>query len=297
MIRADERTSSARGARARGVAKLLSSDERGTVTVVAVACLFLILTLCLFLTDLGMFLAAKHQAQNAADAAAIAAVQESFPLFGTGSDPDSAARRIALANGARLQSLEFARDGEMAVVEVTVSSPSLLLARLGLGSREAGAVAAAEVDIEALIASGDFWYTVDPSSLPDLRSLVKNLSPEQAGHLSTMVVLFALQHLGKPYVWGATGPGAFDCSGLVCYVFAQAGIRVPRSTFDQVRAGRPVILSELAPGDLVFFRSHNHVGVYIGGGYYIHAPRTGDVVKISVLSGRRDLSACRRIIR
>lgn len=111
-----------------------------------------------------------------------------------------------------------------------------------------------------------------------------------------MVTLLALQHLGQPYVHGATGPNAFDCSGLVCYVYAQIGVRLPRVTFDQVHCGRGVSPAALAPGDLIFFRSNNHVGIYLGGGSFIHAPHTGDVVKISALSARSDVSACRRIL-
>jgi peptidoglycan DL-endopeptidase CwlO len=99
------------------------------------------------------------------------------------------------------------------------------------------------------------------------------------------VVGIAMQYLGTPYVWGGASPGGFDCSGLVMYVYAQVGVSLPHSSYAQYGAGVPVSMSDLQPGDLVFFYGLGHVGIYIGGGSFIHAPHTGDVVKISSLSG------------
>jgi peptidoglycan DL-endopeptidase CwlO len=99
------------------------------------------------------------------------------------------------------------------------------------------------------------------------------------------VVGIAMHYLGVPYVWGGASPGGFDCSGLVMYVFAQIGVSLPHSSYAQVGMGTPVSMSQLQPGDLVFFTGASHVGIYIGGGQFIHAPHTGDVVKISSLSG------------
>jgi cell wall-associated NlpC family hydrolase len=99
------------------------------------------------------------------------------------------------------------------------------------------------------------------------------------------VVGIAMQYLGTPYVWGGASPGGFDCSGLVMYVFAQVGISLPHSSYAQYGMGSPVARSDLQPGDLVFFDGLGHVGIYVGGGSFIHAPHTGDVVKISSLSG------------
>lgn len=95
------------------------------------------------------------------------------------------------------------------------------------------------------------------------------------------IISEAYKHLGKPYVWGATGPGSFDCSGFTSYVYRKAaGIDITRTTFSQLNVGRPVSQSELQPGDLVFPHT-GHVGIYVGGGNMIHAPQTGDVVKVS----------------
>jgi cell wall-associated NlpC family hydrolase len=99
------------------------------------------------------------------------------------------------------------------------------------------------------------------------------------------VVGIAMQYLGTPYVWGGASPSGFDCSGLVMYVFAQVGISLPHSSYAQYGMGSPVSRSDLQPGDLVFFDGLGHVGIYVGGGSFIHAPHTGDVVKISSLSG------------
>jgi cell wall-associated NlpC family hydrolase len=99
------------------------------------------------------------------------------------------------------------------------------------------------------------------------------------------VVGVAMRYLGVPYVWGGASPSGFDCSGLVMYAFAQIGVSLPHSSYAQYGMGAPVSMSQLQPGDLVFFAGASHVGIYIGGGQFIHAPHTGDVVKISSLSG------------
>ncbi|MFJ7325621.1 NlpC/P60 family protein [Streptomyces cyaneofuscatus] len=98
-------------------------------------------------------------------------------------------------------------------------------------------------------------------------------------------VSFAHGAIGKPYVWGATGPNAFDCSGLTQAAWKAAGVSLPRTTYTQINAGQRVSRSELAPGDLVFFYSGiSHVGLYIGGGQMIHAPRPGAPVRIAPIS-------------
>ena len=98
------------------------------------------------------------------------------------------------------------------------------------------------------------------------------------------VVGVAMQYLGVPYVWGGASPSGFDCSGFIMYVYAQMGVSLPHHAASQYSAGSPVSRDALEPGDLVFFNGLGHVGIYIGGGQFIHAPHTGDVVKISSLS-------------
>jgi cell wall-associated NlpC family hydrolase len=99
------------------------------------------------------------------------------------------------------------------------------------------------------------------------------------------VVGIAMRYLGTPYVWGGAGPGGFDCSGLVAYSFGQMGISLPHYTGALWNVGVPVSRGDLQPGDLVFFDGLAHVGIYVGGNSFIHAPHTGDVVKISAISG------------
>jgi cell wall-associated NlpC family hydrolase len=94
----------------------------------------------------------------------------------------------------------------------------------------------------------------------------------------------AMSQLGTPYVWGGGSPGGFDCSGLVMWAYAQVGVSLPHSSYGQYGAGVPVSRDQLQAGDLVFFDGLGHVGIYIGGDQFVHAPHTGDVVKISSLS-------------
>ncbi|MCQ4195235.1 MULTISPECIES: NlpC/P60 family protein [Streptomyces] len=95
-------------------------------------------------------------------------------------------------------------------------------------------------------------------------------------------VAYAYQKLGSPYVWGATGPDAFDCSGLTQAAYRAAGVSLPRTTYAQIDAGRRVSRSELAPGDLVFFYSGiSHVGIYVGRGQMIHAPNPSAPVRLA----------------
>ncbi|MFD8421230.1 NlpC/P60 family protein [Streptomyces sp. NPDC059668] len=93
-------------------------------------------------------------------------------------------------------------------------------------------------------------------------------------------IAFARAQIGKPYVWGATGPGSYDCSGLTQAVWKAAGVTLPRTTYDQVNVGTTVSLSAVEPGDLVFFYDDiSHVGLYIGNGMMIHAPKPGAYVR------------------
>jgi cell wall-associated NlpC family hydrolase len=95
----------------------------------------------------------------------------------------------------------------------------------------------------------------------------------------------AQTQLGKPYQWGAEGPGSFDCSGLTSWAFEQAGITLPRSSSQQARIGRAVSWDDLQPGDLVFYYEPvSHVGIYAGEGKMINAPQSGDVVKFQKVS-------------
>lgn len=100
------------------------------------------------------------------------------------------------------------------------------------------------------------------------------------------IVQIANHMLGIPYRYGGSSPaGGFDCSGLVQYVYSRIGISVPRVTYQQWGAGTHVSRSALRPGDLVFFHSRGHVGIYLGRDRFIHAPHTGTVVRIDSMNG------------
>ncbi len=103
---------------------------------------------------------------------------------------------------------------------------------------------------------------------------------------SSRLVEYSKNYLGVPYVSGGASPSGFDCSGFTSYVYAQFGFSLPRTAASQATIGTPVSRSELLPGDLVFFNTYggiSHVGIYTGGGQFIHATVPGDVVKISSL--------------
>ena len=105
----------------------------------------------------------------------------------------------------------------------------------------------------------------------------------------------AASQLGKPYRWGAEGPGSYDCSGLTSYAFARAGVTLPRSSSQQALVGTPVSWNEMQPGDLVFYyHPVSHVGIYAGDGKFINAPQSGDVVRYQNVS-RSAFSGARRL--
>jgi cell wall-associated NlpC family hydrolase len=120
-----------------------------------------------------------------------------------------------------------------------------------------------------------------------------NPPPSSGG---SSVVAAALSQLGVPYRWGGSSPGeGFDCSGLTMWAYAQAGVSLPHNAAAQHSMGTPIDRSNLQPGDLVFFNGDSHMGMYIGGGQFVHAPHTGDVVKISGLDGYSGYNGAVRI--
>ncbi|MEV5339305.1 NlpC/P60 family protein [Streptomyces sp. NPDC052676] len=125
--------------------------------------------------------------------------------------------------------------------------------------------------------------------MPDLTGAVP------ASGRAAAAVAAARSALGKPYVWGAAGPGGFDCSGLMQWSYAQAGVALPRTSQAQRAAGRQVPLSQARPGDLVTYRSDaSHVGMYVGNGQVIHAPYPGAPVRYDPV-GMMPISAVTRV--
>jgi cell wall-associated NlpC family hydrolase len=120
--------------------------------------------------------------------------------------------------------------------------------------------------------------------------------------IAARAIAFAKTRLGSPYVWGAIGPTAFDCSGLTMWAYRQAGVTIPRTSRQQYAALPHVPLSQLEPGDLVFYATDvtnpatiHHVGMYLGAGLSIYAPQTGDVVKIGAVGYGTIIGAARPV--
>ncbi len=109
----------------------------------------------------------------------------------------------------------------------------------------------------------------------------------EAISIGSEIAIRAIALLGAPYKYGGSGPTAFDCSGLVRFVYDEVGIEVPRTAAQQFHSAEPVKLGNLAPGDLLFFKIHgkrvSHVGIYTGSGRFIHAPQTGRAIELRSL--------------
>jgi cell wall-associated NlpC family hydrolase len=162
--------------------------------------------------------------------------------------------------------------------------------------RQAALAAQARARLEAeRLAAQQAFDTQDQSTYTPVDSVIP-VAPLPDGTRASQVIALAMQHLGTPYVWGGSSPSGFDCSGLISYVYAQIGISLPHHAASQYNYGTPVAYEDLQPADLVFFSGLGHMGMYIGGGQFIHAPHTGDVVKISYLAGYSSWVGARRIL-
>ena len=156
-----------------------------------------------------------------------------------------------------------------------------------------------DTNVTIIFREGD-WYRiqygtdeayVSANYVSDDPELIEAANTKSVGE---EIVEYAKEFIGIPYVYGGTSPSGFDCSGFVKYVYAHFGVALPRVTYDQIKVGTSIDYSELQAGDLVFFRGGDHVGIYVGNGQYIHAPRTGRTITVEDLN--RSVYAARRII-
>jgi cell wall-associated NlpC family hydrolase len=179
----------------------------------------------------------------------------------------------------RERALRASIQGEIARLQAAERAQQLLLARQAR-ARLAAAEAARQAQLGA---AGAVGFAAENGAAPSTDTSAATSQPAPPPTQYGGVVGAAMSQLGKPYVWGAAGPDSFDCSGLVAWAYAQLGVSLPHSSYAQASMGTPVSRDQLEPGDLVFFDGNGHVGIYIGGGQFVHAPHTGDVVKISSL--------------
>ena len=124
-------------------------------------------------------------------------------------------------------------------------------------------------------------------ALTGFSGAIPTVDPDSPGHPE--IVAIAKRYFGVPYVWGGAGPSGFDCSGLTMYCYAQIGIGMSHGATDQQRSSSPVALTDLRPGDLIFFGNasfSHHVAIFVGGTTCIEAPHTGDVVRYGTFTGR-----------
>ncbi|MEV6394122.1 NlpC/P60 family protein [Streptomyces sp. NPDC051907] len=216
------------------------------------------------------------------------------------SDPDDYLERAALAERVGARQADAISGVEQQLVEIARLKAEAGRRTAALKARQSelaahkstvqDKLAAAERHLDRLTAEQRTAYEgssgaaapaddvrADRSSAPRGALKAPNARAEQA-------IAYAYGAIGKPYVWGATGPNSYDCSGLTQAAWRSAGVSLPRTTYTQINAGQRVSRSQLAPGDLVFFYSGiSHVGLYIGGGKMIHAPRPGSPVRVAPL--------------
>lgn len=155
------------------------------------------------------------------------------------------------------------------------------LGRVHLSTTPHGAAWPARRGWRALRCSAPAWVLAALAGCAPFRAVTPEPAPVEAR--GAAVLAAAESRLGTPYRYGGSGPDAFDCSGLVTYAYRQVGIAVPRTAAAQHAAATPVAREELRPGDLVFFRLDgrevSHVGIYAGGGRFVHAPQRGGRVR------------------
>jgi cell wall-associated NlpC family hydrolase len=196
----------------------------------------------------------------------------------------------------------LASDRNRALTDLTGAADQATQASKTAADAQARALAAKDAaaklkaDIEAQQKSLQEQLTQIQAVTKNLTAADKAAQSDKGGTIPTVkapgpaaqaAVNAALAKLGSPYVWGATGPGTFDCSGLMVWAYNKAGITLPRSSREQSTFGQAVSKDQLQPGDLVFYYSPvSHVGMYIGNGQMVHAPTSGDVVKISPLQSQ-----------
>lgn len=173
----------------------------------------------------------------------------------------------------------------VAIVATTAAAAaalSVLPAAIAAPAPDAAPASAATVTRDVAPAANVLPAATGPAAQNAAAAAQAAAPAAQATAVRSSALSTAMAQIGKPYSWGATGPSAFDCSGLVSYAYEKAGKDVPRNSKAQAGVGTTVSKSNLKPGDLVFFyKPVSHVGIYAGGGKIVHASTSGEPVKVS----------------
>lgn len=217
--------------------------------------------------------------------ARLAALQHQHAVAQVAADAALAAQRRAMADAEREKATvqRNAAEAQTILTDLREKQAELIRAAKAAAARQAAQARAAALARQQQLAAAAAAALQSQSLTPTAPTPAVE---HYAGNAAQVALQVAKEQLGKPYVWGAAGPDSFDCSGLTLYAYGKAGISLPHYTGDQWNVGRHVSESELQPGDLVFFEQNlGHMGMYVGNGQFIHAPHTGDVVKISPLAG------------
>ncbi len=180
--------------------------------------------------------------------------------------------------------VELAKDREEAKVEVQKTEAEKARVEAILAERTR-LLRNARADLREAIASERRRQAAQARSLASSGNTPFN-GPLPTGAGNAEAARIALSFQGVPYVWGGESPSGFDCSGLATYAYRQIGKSVPHYTYAIWAQFPQVPYDQLQPGDMVFFRGLGHMGIYIGGGNMVHAPQTGDVVKVTSLASR-----------
>ncbi len=200
-----------------------------------------------------------------------------------------AKRASAEAAQAELEAVQSQVEGRLAdlIAERQAAEQRAREARARAAAQAEQERAAAEAAAAQSAAAAPEPTAAAPAPAPSLPPAPSSTAPpppvSSGSGAGSRALAAAASQLGTPYVWGGASPGGFDCSGLTMWAWAQAGVSLPRTTYDQRNAGQVVPLSQLQPGDLVFYSGFGHMAMYAGGGSIIHAPHTGDVVKYASL--------------
>lgn len=215
--------------------------------------------------------------------------------FATSTDPDSfldgAATFYALGQQQGQEVKELADS--IAAAERAKATAKTRLAEVQKLVDDLGSKRSKITTLVTKVESNLFKRAIGEAGRPGTRATKVNLPIIGSGKAAE-AARWALTQQLKPYVWGAEGPNSYDCSGLVMAAYQRVGISLPHYTGDQWTAGTHITREQMRPGDLVFFYNDlHHVGIYIGGGMMVHAPRTGDVVRIAAIGNRPFAGAVR----